>query len=406
MCLTRVRAGGGWRLPRISFAPHMSLRTLIGTAALVFAAGCIGERGGTPTAGKPHTTAGGTAAVQPSGPPAKLAQAQPGSSLCEQASLRLEPGSVVAQLDGQDIKLEDLGEQLAQAENRALRQYCSEVARVREAALDNYVQQKVLTAAAEKAGKPINQFVQERIDANVPQPSDAEIEAFYNARKPPDAPPLEQIRDQVIQAMNAEKSEQVFTEFLGELRAAAQLERRLPDVRPPALELAADHSPWLGSAEPKVQVVEFSDFECPYCSRAADTLRQLKTKYADQPVQFVFRHFPLSFHPNARPAAEYAQCAQEQDKFWPMHDAIFAAQRELSTDKLKEMAGQVGLDSDKLNECLGRVGKLIEADMKAASEAGVGGTPSFYINGQAFEGNPTVAGLVEAIDAELARAKG
>ena len=117
----------------------------------------------------------------------------------------------------------------------------------------------------------------------------------------------------------------------------------------------------------------------------------------------MFRHFPLSFHQNARPAAEYAQCAQEQGKFWPLHDAIFAAQRELSPDKLKELAGQVGLDMDKLTSCLAGVGQFIEADMKAAAEAGVGGTPSFYINGQNFDGNPTVAGLSEAIDAELGK---
>jgi hypothetical protein len=193
------------------------------------------------------------------------AAAAPGSSLCDQASLRLAPGSVVARVDGVDVKVEDLGDQLAQAENMALRQYCGEVARVREMALDNLVQQKVLTAAAEKEGKPINEFVQARIDAKVPAPSDADIEAFYNTRKSPDAPPLEAVRDQVVQAINAEKSEAVFGEMLAELRATASVERRLPDVRPPALELAAVHSPWTGSSDAKVQVVEFSDFECPYC---------------------------------------------------------------------------------------------------------------------------------------------
>ncbi|MDC0673790.1 thioredoxin domain-containing protein [Nannocystis radixulma] len=384
----------------------MSVRTLTCAAALVFVAGCLSERGGKSSATKPQVAAAAAAAKAPSGPPAMRAAATPGSSLCEQASLKLAPGSVVAQIDGVDVKLEDLGDQLAQAENKALRQYCGEVARVREAALDSFVQQKVLTAAAEKAGKPINEYVQGRLDAAVPTPSDADIEAFYNTRKSPDAPPLEAVKDQVIQAINAEKSEQVFTEMLAELKATATVEKRLPDVRPPALELAAAHSPWIGSSDAKVQVVEFSDFECPYCSRAADTLKQLKDKYADKPVQFVFRHFPLSFHPNARPAAEYAQCAHEQEKFWPLHDAIFAAQRELSTDKLKELAGQVGLDTAKLDECLARVGQIIETDMKVAGEAGVGGTPSFYINGQTFEGNPTVAGLSEAIDAELARAKG
>lgn len=387
----------------------MHVRTLIGAAALVFAAGCLSERGKPPAnkqvaaAGAPAST---TTTKAPSGPPAMRAAAAPGSSLCEQASLKLAPGSVVAQVNGVDVKLEDLGEQLTQAENKALRTYCSEVARVREAALENLVQQKVLTAAAEKAGKPINEFVQERMEAAVPTPSDADIEAFYTARKSPDAPPLDQVRDQVVQAIKAEKSEEVFMTMLNELRATASIDKRLPDVRPPALELAATHSPWIGSSDAKVQVVEFSDFECPYCSRAADTLKQLKDKYADKPVQFVFRHFPLSFHPNARPAAEYAQCAQEQEKFWPLHDEIFAAQRELSTDKLKELATKVGLDQGKLDECLTRVGALVEADMKVAGEAGVGGTPSFYINGQTFEGNPSVAGLSEAIDAELARAQG
>lgn len=380
----------------------MSVRTLIGTAALVLAVGCLPERGGTPSAQK---TGVSTSAKQtgPTGPAAQRQTAAPGASLCEQASLALAPGSTVAQVDGAEIKLEELGDQLAQAENRALRTYCSEVARVRETALDNLVQQKVLTAAAEKAGKPINEFVQEKMAAAVPTPSDADIEAFYNQRKSPDAPPLEMVRDQVIQAINAEKSEAAFAEMLDELRATVNVERRLPDVRPPPLELAAAHSPTIGSPEPKVQVVEFSDFECPYCSRAAETLQQLKDKYAGQPVQFVFRHFPLSFHQNARPAAEYAQCAQEQGKFWPLHDAIFAAQRELSPDKLKELAGQVGLDMDKLTSCLAGVGQFIEADMKAAAEAGVGGTPSFYINGQNFDGNPTVAGLSEAIDAELGK---
>ena len=381
----------------------MSVRTLIGTAALVLAAGCLPERGGTPPPPRPGVT---TAAKQagPSGPPAQRAAAAPGASLCEQASLTLEPGAVVAKVDGSEIKVEDLGDQLPQAEDKALRAYCAEIARVRETALENLVQQQVLTAAAAKAGKPINQFVQERMEAAVPTPSDAEIEAFYNQRKSPDAPPLEAVRDQVIQAINAEKSEEAFASLMSELRATVEVEERLPDVRPPPLDLVASHSPTLGSDAPKVQVVEFSDFECPYCSRAAETLQQLKDKYAGQPVQFVFRHFPLSFHPNARPAAEHAQCAHEQGKFWPLHDAIFANQKELSPDKLKELAGQVGLDMDQLSSCLTGVGKVIEADLAAATAAGVGGTPSFYINGQSFAGNPTVPGLSEAIDAELARA--
>ena len=394
----------------------MSVRSsMISAAALVLLApcllaGCLPERG-KPPANKPVAAAAKSEAGPKAspGPVAARAPIPPGSSACEQAALRLAPGSVVARVEGVDIKVEDLGEQLAQAETKALRAYCGEVSRVRELALDNLIQQKVLTAAAEKAGKPINEYVQGRIDAEVPQPSDADVEAFYNARKSPDTPALELVRDQVVAAINAEKSQKVFESILNELRTAAKVEKLLPDVRPPKLELVATHSPRTGAADGEaVEVVEFSDFECPYCSRAADTIRELKQKYAGQPVRFVFRHFPLSFHPNARPAAEYAQCAHEQDKFWPMHDEIFAVQRELSQDKLKEVAAKAGLDAAKLDECLksGRAGKLIDEDMQKAGDAGVGGTPSFYINGQSFEGNPTPSGLAEAIDAELARLKG
>lgn len=386
----------------------MTQRSILSAALLttaVLSAACLPERG-KPPANKPAVAAKSSAPS--SAPIPKRVPAPPGSSLCEQSALRFEPGTVVARVEGQDIKFEDLGPELAQAENRALRTYCGEVARVREAALDNLIQQKVLTAAADKAGKPLDRFVQESVEAEVKDPDDAEIQAFYDTRKTPDAPPLEAVRDQVVQAIKGEKSQGVFDKLLGDLQAAAKVERLLPDVRPPAIELLASHSPRLGPADAPVQVVEFSDFECPYCSRAADTLKQLKDKYAGQPVQFVFRHFPLSFHPNAKPAAEYGQCAHEQEKFWPMHDAIFAAQRELSTDKLKEMAGQVGLDAAKLEECLssGRGRQQVEEDMAKAGEAGVGGTPSFFINGQAFEGNPTPSGLAQAIDAELARLKG
>lgn len=386
----------------------MSLRISIPAAALsaLLSAACLPERGAPPKA-QPVAAQqkSGKTATPPAAPP--RAPAPPGSSACEQAALRLAPGAVVARIDGKDITVDELGEQLASAESRALRTYCGEVAKAREAVLDNLVQQRVLTAAAEQAGKPLNEYVQGRVEAQVPEPGDAEIEAFYNARKSPETPALELVRDQVVQAMKAESSDKVFSAILAELKASAKVETMLPDVRPPALELLAAHSPTLGANE-GVQLVEFSDFECPYCSKAADTVRELKTKYAGEKVQFVYRHFPLSFHPNAMPAAEFSQCAHEQDKFWPLHDAIFAGQRELSKDKLREMATQVGLDMARLDDCLntGRGRKLVDEDMAKAGEAGVGGTPSFYINGRSFDGNPTAQGLSEAIDAELARLKG
>jgi len=381
-------------------------------AAFLLTVACLPERGKAPaaavTAAKSATPAGAVAKDGKVAPPpvAPTIAAAGSASGCAGAALTLPPGTVVARIDGQDIKVEDLGEELARAEKQALRTYCQEITTARDTTLDNLLQQRLLTAAAAAEGKDVSAFVQAKIEAEVPPPDDAAIAAFYEANKSPTAPPLETVRDQVIQAMNGQKGEAVLTRLLDEMRAKAKVERLLPDVSPPALDLSnPPHAAFVGPADAAVKVVEFSDFECPYCSRAAETFRALKDKYAGQSVQFTFRNFPLSFHTNARPAAEYAQCAQEQGKFWPMHDGIFAAQRELSVDKLKEVATQAGVDTAKLEECLasGRVGPQIDEDMRKAQEVGVQGTPSFFINGQAFGGNPTVEGLSQAIDAQLAK---
>jgi protein-disulfide isomerase len=377
-------------------------------AALLFSVACLPERGKVPdkppVAAKP--AARPAAAAAPKGPTAPPHGSGDG---CAGAALTLAPGTVVARVDGADVRVEELGEELAAAEAQALREYCQGVTQAREAALDNYLQEKLLTAAAAAAGKDISAFVREKVEAEVPPPDEAAIAAFYEANKTDSAPPLELVRDQVIQAMNGEKSQAVLEKLLGDLQARAKVERMLPDVAPPPMDLTNPaHAPVLGAEDAVVQVVEFSDFECPYCSRAADTMRGLKEKYAGRKVQFVYRHFPLSFHPNARPAAEYAQCAHEQGKFWAMHDGIFAAQRELSTDKLKELASQAGVDASGLAGCLasGRAGLAIDEDMRKAREVGVQGTPSFYVNGQSFSGNPTVEGLSQAIDAQLAKLEG
>lgn len=358
------------------------------------------------TKAAPATELSGPVAIvaKPVGPPPAGS-----ASGCSGAALTMPKGTVVARVDGKDITVDDLGAELERAEKTALRTYCQEVSNARQAVLDNHLQQKLLTAAAEAEGKDINTFVQAKVEAEVPTPDDAAIAAFYEANKSPSAPPLDAVKDQVIQAMKGEGGEKVLTKLLDDLKAKSKVERLLPDVSPPAMDLPRPpHAAFAGPENAIVTVTEFSDFECPYCSRAADTLKGLKEKYAGKPVQFVFRNFPLSFHPNARPAAEYAQCAQEQGKFWEMHDGIFARQRELSADVLKEVAGQAGLDAGKLEACLAgsAVKQQIEEDMKKAQEVGVGGTPSFFVNGQTFGGNPTVEGISAAIDAELSKLQG
>lgn len=137
-----------------------------------------------------------------------------------------------------------------------------------------------------------------------------------------------------------------------------------------------------GPENAKVTIVEYSDFECPFCSRVEPTLAALKTKYGDQ-VRLLYKHFPLSFHPNARPAAIAAECAYEQgaDKFAPYHAKLFANQTALTTANLKQFAVDIGLNAEQFNQCFdtSKTAAIVDAHTTEGSQYGVSGTPTFFI---------------------------
>lgn len=345
-----------------------------------------------------------TAKAVPTKPTATPVAEKPAiATSCDAARLALDPDMVIGRVDGKDIKAKDLGPELEKAETSALRAYCEAIAGVRQQALENAVQQRLLDAAA--GGTDGETWLRGEITKMVEPPTDAEINAFYEQNKSETAPPLDQVKDQVAAAITQERTQNAAQSIMTKLRAGAKVETLLPDVRPPPVELAdADTTAGFGPKGATVHVVEFSDFECPYCARAAAPIAELKAKYGDKNVRFSFRHFPLSFHPNARPAAEMAQCAAAQDKFWEFHDAVFASSSALGDGGLDRAAQTAGLDADALQACLksGKASEQVDADMRKATEVGVEGTPSFFINGRSFSGGPGELGA--AIDAELARA--
>lgn len=326
---------------------------------------------------------------------------------CAGASLALPEATVVGKLDGKPITVKDLGADAAAAERKALYEYCDAVHATRAQALDGYVTEQLVQKAAAAAGKTADEWVQGEMQKRIAEPSEEEIKAFYDANTRPGAPPLEEIRGQVVMVMQREKSEQAVREILEGLKKGVAVERSLPDVRSPARDVGvAAHTATKGGSKEKgarVQVVEFADFQCPYCTVAAKTVKELHAKYGDK-VEFAYRHFPLrSIHPDAQRAAELAQCSKEQGKFWEMHDKMYGAQDKLDEASLKEAASSLGLDAAKLDACLGsgRAAAEVEEDFKKAGELGVEGTPTFFVNGRQHLGAPTLEGLSAAIDAEL-----
>lgn len=157
-----------------------------------------------------------------------------------------------------------------------------------------------------------------------------------------------------------------------------------------------------GKKNAKVTVVEYSDFQCPFCERAYPTMKQLVQEYGDR-ISVEFRHFPLSFHPFAAKAAEASECAAEQGKFWQFHDYAFEHQTALSFDALKQWAGAIGLNTSKFNTCLdsGKYAAKVAAQQAEGEQLGVNGTPTAFINGKSVVGAQPYEVFKQAVEDAL-----
>jgi len=168
-----------------------------------------------------------------------------------------------------------------------------------------------------------------------------------------------------------------------------------PAPEPQEAVVSIDDDPVKGDINAPVTIIEFSDYQCPFCGRFyKTTLPDIEKDYIKTgKVRYVFRDFPLEFHKQAPKAAEAANCAGEQGKYWEMHDKLFDNQKDLEVERLKKYASEIGIDSSSFNACLdsGRYAKEIEADIEDGRKVGVSGTPSFFI-GKSQVGSKEIVG--------------
>ncbi|MBS3132826.1 DsbA family protein [Candidatus Woesearchaeota archaeon] len=175
---------------------------------------------------------------------------------------------------------------------------------------------------------------------------------------------------------------------------------------PAGAEVEVGDAPTMGREDAPVTLIEFSDFQCPFCGRHfSQTHPQIKQYYIDTgKVRFVYKHFPLdSIHPQATPAALASECAKEQGKFWEYHDIIFQNQQSLGDASYKQWAAQLSLDTAQFNDCYDSQKYLsdVRSDLQEGSAAGVRGTPGFFLNGQPISGAQPFSVFQQAIEAEL-----
>jgi protein-disulfide isomerase len=171
---------------------------------------------------------------------------------------------------------------------------------------------------------------------------------------------------------------------------------------PPREKVSVTGSASKGPSAAPIELIEFSDFQCPYCLRAYPTINQVLSTYGDK-IRFVYRHYPLPSHPNARPAAEASQCAAEQGQFWQYYEKLFADQTRLSDDGLKQSAAALGMDATRFNACFDshKYKDRVETDIREGNDAGVSGTPAFFINGRMLTGAQPFEAFKRIIDEEL-----
>lgn len=348
------------------------------------------------------------ACQQPSASPA----AAPGPAPAAAGAPSYGPGAdaVVAYWkDGGKLTYADLQKETDKKTTQMLADYLTQRYEYESDALDDKVNDALVAAEAKAAGLDgADALLKKEVEDKTAAPTDQEIQDAYKAlSRRLGGKPLDEVRDDVTKAVLKQKQGQRYAEYMDELHTKYGVVSQLPYPDVPRATVSVDDDPAIGPADAPVTIVQFADYQCPYCGRAQDTVDQVMKAY-DGKVRFVFRDFPLSFHQNAQPAAIAANCAAKQEKFWGVHDAIMKDQKALSDADLEKLAADNGLDLAKWNECRkdASIADEIQKDEKDGESLGVTGTPAFFINGIFLNGAQPYDKFKAIIDRELAPKKG
>jgi len=307
------------------------------------------------------------------------------------------PAAVAAEVDGETITVAELDDRIKEELFRSRAGDPAKLYDLRSDMLDELIRERLLETEGKRRGVPPEGVVELELKAMGPVPEE-EIVAFYeqNFAKQGDRK-LEDLRDQIESYLTGRRS----AEVPRRLRERAKVEVLLTA---PRYDVAAE-GPSKGPADARITIVEFSDFQCPYCQRALATVDEVLAKYPED-VRLVYRHLPLDrIHPNARGAAEAAACAEEQGQFWAYHDRLFQNNRALGKEDLLRYATDAGLDATRFQACFDerRFKDKVEADLQAARAVGISGTPAFVVNGILLSGAQPAEEFYKVIDQEIAR---
>ncbi len=307
---------------------------------------------------------------------------------------------VVARYDEQVISSAELDE-MVYAKLIAIRQQEYDIKRQQ---LEQTIFERLLEQAAQAEDLTTEQYVQREVNDKLAQPSDEEIQKVldqYRSRLNPDEA---QARQQVVSYLQQQQTGKLSGELKERLFTAANVEIMLEPIRFEAI--VSDNDPSRGGdASAPVTIIEYTDFQCPFCSRVQPTINAVLEQYGGS-VRHVFKQLPLPMHAQAKLGAEAALCAGDQGQFWEMHDWLFANKNSINRDALSAQGATLGLDVGEFNGCIDAqkyIGQIDE-DIKEANSFGITGTPGFLINGRVLRGAVPLEQFQAVINEELGKA--
>lgn len=316
------------------------------------------------------------------------------------AAALLAANNVIAVVNGQPITDADIQSRVA-AQLMPIRQKEFDI---RVAAAKALAFERLQAAEAARRGITVEELYRQEVTAKVPDPPEAEVAQYVTMLAPrlPSDPAA--ARAAVVESLRNQDVALRETAFREELFARAKFDLKLTAPRTKVNIEPTDAV--RGSGNAPVTIIEFSDFQCPYCNRSQETVKKIVADYEGK-VRLVFKHLPLEqLHENARIAAEAAACAWRQDGFWKLHDWMFENSANLSREAILTASAKLGIDDKALAACIDKhlAATAVDADVKEADRIGVGGTPAFFVNGRLL-GDFEVSTFREAIDQELQAAK-
>ena len=324
--------------------------------------------------------------------PATAAQAAPVASIAgkplTEAEFRKAAAAALGALEKQ---------QTAQREQLKT-QHAQELAVTRERELRTLLDQRALDLEGLTSGRSGLAVLG---DLQVTVVDEADVKAFYLERQSQIQQPYAAIRDQIVEMLQNQRTDLETRRFTN----ALWLKHGIKALDKPKRVDIPGSGPARGAANAPITIVEFSDFQCPYCVRTVPEIQQVLAIYPDH-VRVVYRQLPLrSIHPQAQAAAEASLCANDQGKFWEMHDALFALNGKLQDSSYADLATKLGLKADDFANCMTehKHAKTVEADTAAADAVGATGTPYLLVNGRSLNGAASFNDMAMLVEDELAR---